>query len=52
MGSVFKVIEEYSADINAVQEFCDSIYADNFADNFSKKCNSDTSFDSSFFAGI
>ena len=36
MGSVFKVIEEYSADIKAVQEFCYSIYSDNFADNFSK----------------
>ena len=36
MGSVFKVIEEYSADINAVQEFCNSIYDDNFAENFLK----------------
>lgn len=34
MGSVFTVIDEYSADISAVQKFCDELYDQNFKSNF------------------
>ena len=36
MGSVYDVVNEYSEDIAAIQEFCDSIYNENFAPNFAK----------------
>jgi hypothetical protein len=34
MGSVFDVINEYSADMSAVQTFCDELYDQNFKSNF------------------
>ena len=34
MSNLDKVISEYSDDMHTVQNFCDSIYRDNFEDNF------------------
>ena len=36
MGNISDVMSEYSEDMDAVQEFCDSIYNEHFASNFLK----------------
>ena len=39
MSNLDKVISEYSDDMNAIQNFCDSLYRDNFDENFKEVRN-------------
>jgi len=36
MKSIIKVIEEYSTDLDAIQEFCDDMYSQFFEENFAE----------------